>query len=82
MNNIETMATFFGWCAVINIGVQLVTAILVLGLRDFISGIHAKMFGVEETFARQLYLEYLSHFKILVIVFTIVPYFALKIMGG
>ncbi len=79
--NIATMQTFFGWCAVINVGFLVFTSILIIVMRKIAIRFHSKMFNVDETFLNQAYFEYLGQYKIIVIVFSIVPYLALKIMG-
>lgn len=81
MNIIEAVREFFGWCSVINIGLLIFSAILVLSLRGPVSRIHAKMFDLDESAIRRAYFQYLGQYKIAIIVFNIVPYFALRIMN-
>ncbi len=78
---IETIRTFFGWCAVINIGVLMFSVILIVLIRGTASRIHGKMFNLDEKFLSQAYFQYLEQYKIAVIILNIVPYFALKIMA-
>jgi hypothetical protein len=79
--NIETLTEFFGWCAVINIAVQILSlAAITLG-RERVLKIHGKIFDLDEKSLKQVYLRYLSQYKVLTVVFTVVPYFALKIIG-
>lgn len=81
MNTIESVQEFLGWCTVINIGLLTVSAIAVITLRSTISAIHGKMFKLDEHELSRLYFQYLAQFKILVIIFNIVPYIALKLMA-
>ena len=81
MNSIETIREFLGWCAVINIGLLLLSTIMLMVMRGWLVMIHAKMTGVSEADLPRLYLEYLGNYKILIIVFNLVPYVALKIMA-
>ncbi len=81
MNTIEAIREFLGWCSVINIGLLIVSGILVVSLRGPVSRIHAKMFDLDESDTRRAYFQYLGQYKIAIIVFNIVPYFALKVMG-
>ena len=81
MDKIETMAEFFGWCSVINIGILTLSSILVIAIRGTAVRIHAKMFNLDERTLSEAYLRYLAQYKIATIVFSIVPYFALKLMG-
>ncbi len=81
MNTIEAMREFLGWCSVINIGLLIFSAIFVVSLRGPISRIHAKMFNLDESDLSRAYFQYLAQYKIAIIVFNIVPYFALRIMN-
>jgi len=81
MNTIEAIRGFFAWCSVINIGVLIFLSILMVSLRGITSRIHAKMFGLEESDISRAYFQFLAQYKIFVIVFSIVPYFALRIMA-
>ena len=81
MNTIESMSEFLGWCSVINIGLLTFSAIFMVSLRSPISRIHAKMFNLDESDLSRAYFQYLAQYKIAIIVFNIVPYLALRIMG-
>lgn len=81
MMDINTLTTFLGWCAILNIGVLLFSTAAVLLMRETISNIHSKMFGVSESNLPSAYFRYLANFKIAIIVLNIVPYFALKLMS-
>ncbi len=81
MVTIEVMREFFGWCSVINIGLLVLSAILIIAIRGIASRMHAKMFDLDESDVRCAYFHYLGQYKIAIIVFNIVPYFALKVMG-
>ena len=50
-------------------------------IRDWASKVHAKMFNVDEASARNAYFLYFAYYKIAIIVFNLVPYVALRIMG-
>ena len=80
MITIEAAREFLGWCSVINIGLLIFSGIFVVLFRGPISRIHAKMFNLDESNMSRAYFQYLAHYKIAIIVFNIVPYFALRIM--
>lgn len=77
----ETISEFFGWCALINIGIMILTTATILGGRESIIRIHSRMFGLEESELKRAYFQYLAQYKIVVLVFNIVPYIALKLIG-
>jgi hypothetical protein len=49
--------------------------------RGKIAPIHMRIFQLGENDVSRGYFQYLSYYKILIIIFNIVPYFALVIMG-
>ncbi|MCA0908450.1 MULTISPECIES: DUF6868 family protein [Ruegeria] len=76
----EFLTTFFGWMAVLNIAVLLFTTLMVLLLQDWIADIHGRMFRMERPDVKRAYFRYLANYKILTLVFCIVPWLALKLM--
>ena len=78
---IDILREVLGWCAVINIGLLIFSSIFVVSLRGPISRIHAKMFNLDESDLSLAYFQYLAQYKIAIIVFNIIPYFALRIVG-
>ena len=78
---VDILREVLGWCAVINIGLLIFSAIFVVSLRGPISRIHAKMFNLNESDISLAYFRYLAQYKIAIIVFNIIPYFALRIVG-
>ena len=77
----EILRTFLGWCSVINIGLLMFSSIFIVTFRGVSSRIHSKMFDLDEKYLSQAYFQYLAQYKIAIIVFNIVPYFALRIIG-
>ena len=80
--SVETVTTFFGWCTIINFGLLLISSIGIVAMRNTITRIHARMFGLDDATLSQLYFQYLGTFKIAAIVFSFVPYVALKLMAA
>lgn len=80
--DIEKLTTFFKWCSIIN-GALLVLAILGVVLGPEIGlGLQSRMFQVAPgTLSVAMYM-FLGMFKIFWLVFNIVPYVALRIVGG
>jgi hypothetical protein len=80
MDSVEVLTRFFGWCAVINIGLLLLTIFFVAFMRGFAIRVHRKMFALSEDDISRAYFRYLAQYKILTLVFSVVPYFALKLV--
>lgn len=79
--NITTVRRFFGWCTVLNGGLLIIFAVLFRFSSDWIFGMHSHWVTLtREQFNLAIYLL-LGIFKLLVIVFNVVPYVALVIMS-
>lgn len=76
---IDQLTAFFGWAAIINILLLLVSAAALLVLRGPITRIHTRLFGLDEKDLGRAYFQYLAQFKIATLIFTIAPYLALRI---
>ena len=76
----EFLTTFFGWMATLNIAVLLFTTVMILLLQDWIAGIHGRMFQMDRADVKRAYFRYLANYKILTLIFCIVPWLALKLM--
>ena len=80
--SLEMLREFFGWCTVFSFGLLFISSIMLFLCRAWAAKIHARMFDLDEAWLRQAYFQYLASFKIAVIVFNLVPYVALRMMGG
>ena len=81
MNSLEAVTAFFGWTTVINFVLLFVSSIMVITMRRAISRIHGKMFGLETADLSRAYFQYIAQYKIAIIVFSLTPYIALKLMA-
>jgi Family of unknown function (DUF6868) len=79
---LSQVTEFLGWCSVINISVLMLTTLMLTLLRGFIVPMHSKMLGLGEEDLLRVYVNYLSNFKIAVLILNLAPYLALKIMGS
>ncbi len=81
MNTIETWTTFFGWMTIVNIGIYLIIVVAITAMRDFVYRMNARMFGVSEDEVAKLTLRYVANYKLLLTVFCLAPWLALKLMA-
>jgi hypothetical protein len=81
MNSIQTLATFFGWCTVLDAGLVFLALVLFSIFHDGIGTLTAKMFGVTNEEAKATLLRTFMQFRIAIAVLNLVPYVALKIMA-
>ena len=77
---LEQLTEFFGWLTVINIGFLTVTTVLLTVFMPYITDIHSKVFNIAKEALPPIYLKYLAIYKILMFIFILTPYIALKIM--
>ncbi|BBM84240.1 DUF6868 family protein [Candidatus Uabimicrobium amorphum] len=77
----EILTTLLGWASVINIGILMVSTIMIFLLGNFATKVHSKMFKMEEADVQKGYFQYLAQYKIVTLVFNVAPYLSLKIMG-
>lgn len=78
---IEVLTELLGWASVINIVILLLSTLSLIAMRGAISGIHSKLFGLDEKDLGRAYFQYLAQYKIAIIVLNIAPYIALKVMA-
>jgi len=81
MNSLEAVTAFFGWTTVINFVLLAVSSLTVIAMRGSISRMHGRMFGLESADLSRAYFQYIAQYKIAIIVFSLTPYVALKLMA-
>lgn len=78
---IAEFTEFLGWATVINLSFFILTVLGVTFLQNTIVQIHKKLFGISEEDLLRAYFQYMAQFKIVVVVFFLAPYVALKFIG-
>ena len=81
MFSVDALTTFFGWTTVINFVFLAVSSIAVISTRSWISSVHGKMFGLESADLSRAYFQYIAQYKVAIIVFSLTPYIALRLMA-
>ncbi|WP_170372644.1 DUF6868 family protein [Ruegeria arenilitoris] len=76
----ETLTAFFGWMTVLNFAVLLLSTLMVVALQDRVAAIHGRMFQMEKAEVRKAYFKYLANYKILTLIFCLMPWIALKLV--
>lgn len=76
---VETLTEILGWATIINIAILLLTTLGLIAMRGTITGIHSRLFGLDEKDLGRAYFQYLAQYKIAIIVLNIAPYIALRI---
>ena len=78
---VAQLTAFLGWSSIINIGILLISTLFVVWRRDFAVKIHSSMFDLDPQAVPKMYFDYLGRYKLLLLVFNIVPYLALRIIA-
>ena len=78
----KVIRAIFKWCTIINGGLLIMGSLLIRFAPDWVFGMHHKWIPItEDSFHVAIYVL-LGFFKIMVIVFNLVPYVALVIIGN
>jgi len=79
--DIVTVRAFFMWCTIINGALLALSFLICAYTGDWIHRMHSKWFPIpREAFNVAIY-SFIGLFKIFVLVFNLVPYIALVIVG-
>ncbi len=78
--DIEQLTTFLAWCTAINIALLVISTLALWLMRDFAARLHGAMFGLPQIVVLEQFYSYLATYKLLILVFNLVPYLALRIM--
>ncbi len=79
--DIQTLTTFFMWCTIINLGLLIVSSLVCIFLSDFSYRMNNRFFSISRETFNIAFFSFIGLFKIFVIVFYLVPYIALLIIG-
>lgn len=75
------LTELLGWASIINSGYLLVSTVTIVFCKDWITRVHSQLFNIEKSKLMPIYFNFLSTYKVVTIVFCIVPYLSLKIIG-
>ena len=78
---VEIVRDVFAWSSAINIGILLFWLLLLLLAHDFVYRFHGKWFKLSEEKFDAIHYALMGFYKLSVILFNIVPYLALRIVG-
>ena len=81
MISLHELTILLGWCTAINIGILRFSTLMTTLTKSFAANLHSNLFQLDPASLPKMYFEYLGNFKILILVFNLVPYLALRSMG-
>lgn len=77
----ELIRDIFAWCTVIHIGLLACWGVMFFIMPDFIFRIHSRLFEMERRDFNKIHYTGMAYYKILIFVFCLVPYLAMRIVG-
>ncbi len=78
--NLDQLTEFFKWMTIINVGLLILSSLLDMVLKNVMGKIHGKLFGIKENEVAIVAYGYLGMYRVLVLVFNIVPYISLLLI--
>lgn len=81
MNSLPILTSFLGWTLALNIGLLLFSTIMITLFKKQVTKVHAKLFNMKKEVLGLEYFRYLANYKLLVTVFNLTPWLALKLMS-
>ena len=79
--DIDSIRAFFMWCTILNFALLLFSSLFCICAADWVYQIHRKLFSISREAFNVLIESFIGLYKILVIMFNIIPYIALSIIG-
>lgn len=81
MDSMQTAREVLGWCTALNIGVLVLSSLILMFAGSSIRQVHSKMFGLSESDLSRGYFQSLAQYKTAILIFNLAPYLALRIVG-
>lgn len=78
----QKIQAVLGWCSIINIGLLIWWLLAFIFARDLMLRFHGLLFDIPAQTFDAIHYAGMAFFKILIFVFNVVPYIALRILGG
>jgi len=77
---LDQITELFKWMTIINAGILILTTFLVMGLKNVMAKINSKLFSIKEEQIPVIAYGYLGIYKIMFIMFNLVPYISLTLI--
>jgi hypothetical protein len=79
--NIAILKEFLLWCMLINIGLMVMSFLLIMLCKDWAYSIHSKIFKISKEQFHLCCYCFLGLYKVLIFVFNVVPLLALVVIS-
>ncbi|MFD1696588.1 DUF6868 family protein [Roseibium aestuarii] len=74
---VSDLTAFLGWCSLVNYGLLLVSTVILVAFGGPVRRLHRLFFDLGDRDLTVIYVQSLAFFKVLVIVFNVVPFLVL-----
>ena len=78
---IQLLQSFFMWCSIINFGLMMLTFVIIIFAKEWAYKMHSRWFNISKEYFDNILYAFLGLYKLLLIVFCIIPWIALSIIG-
>jgi len=78
--DIQTLSSFFMWCTILNACLLVFSFLMLAYAGDFVYRMHGKWFPMPQERFNGVVYSFIGLYKILLIVFNLVPWIALEII--
>ena len=79
--DIQTLTTFFMWCTIMNGALLVLWTIIYMLAPDLVYRTQSKFFPIPRETFNVVFYSFIGLFKIVFLVFNVIPYVALRIVG-
>ena len=79
--DIDSIRAFFMWCTILNFALLSLSSLVCIFFGDFSYRMNHKFFSISRQEFNIMLVSFIGLFKIFVIVFNLIPYIALVIVG-
>ena len=80
--DIQMPTKFFMWCTILDVGILILATIFFMFAPDFVYRTQTRWFPIPRETFNMIFYSFLGLFKIFFIVFNVIPYAALLILGS
>jgi Family of unknown function (DUF6868) len=81
MIDIAILASFLGWCTLINASLLILATVILMLFDQPIKRIHSKISGVDMKSMDLAYFNFLGNYKLAIFMLNLAPYCALRIIS-
>ena len=78
--NMTQWTSFLGYCLILNYAILIIWFLAFVFIENFIKKIHLQWFKLSDTQFDTIHYSAMAVYKILILVFNLVPYIALKLL--